>query len=284
MRKGNGWKNLMGVVSLVLTACVSLPTPQERVDRINRQVQAQGWQAWDIPSQPFRLRAYLPQQVTPAQVLTVYIEGDGLAWLSPSDPSSDPTPIHPLALDLAMAQHEGNAAYLGRPCQYGGAESVPCGMAFWTNRRFAPEVVAAINQGVEALKQRFQARQVILVGYSGGGAVAALVAARRGDVLGLVTVAGNLDPQAWAQWHRLQPLSGSLNPVAAVPALAQVPQWHFVGAKDDNIPPFLVASFAARFPENRQPHVVTVPGFDHQCCWAEHWPELWRSFQPKVTP
>lgn len=281
---GRFWKGLAGVASLALTACLALPTPQERMLAIDRQAQALGWQAWDIPSQPFGLRAYVPRHVTPAPVLTVYVEGDGLAWLSPSDPSSDPTPIHPLALNLALAQPEGNAAYLGRPCQYGPAESVSCGMPFWTNRRFAPEVIEATNQGVEALKRRFQAHRLILVGYSGGGAVAALVASRRRDVVGLVTVAGNLDPQAWGKWHRLQALSGSLSPVEEVTALASVPQWHFVGGKDENIPPALVEAFAARFPAGQRPHVVTVPGFDHQCCWAEHWPELWHRLQPQMYP
>jgi hypothetical protein len=45
-----------------------------------------------------------------------YQSGDGLAWLSSDVPSSDPTPLDPLALRLALAKPARNAAYLARPC------------------------------------------------------------------------------------------------------------------------------------------------------------------------
>jgi hypothetical protein len=51
--------------------------------------------------------------------------------------------------------------------------------------------------------------------------VAALVAARRTDVDRLVTVAGNLDPTAWAVYQHIQPLTGSLNPADEVDALSR---------------------------------------------------------------
>jgi hypothetical protein len=45
--------------------------------------------------------------------------------------------------------------------------------------------------------------------------VASLVAARRHDVVRLVTVAGNLDHLAWTTLHGVSPLTGSLNPADA---------------------------------------------------------------------
>jgi hypothetical protein len=66
-------------------------------------------------------------------------------------------------------------------------------------------VISASNQAVDALKQRYGAQEIVLVGYSGGGAVAALVAARRTDVVRLVTVAGNLDHLAWTHLHSVPP-------------------------------------------------------------------------------
>lgn len=81
----------------------------------------------------------------------------------------------------------------------------------------------------------------------GGGMVSALVAARRDDVLRLVTVAGNLDTHAWARLHRISPLTGSLNPSEARAQLAHLRQVHFSGATDQVVPPAMAKTFAAGF-------------------------------------
>ena len=63
---------------------------------------------------------------------------------------------------------------------------------------------------VDALKRDAGAAKVILVGYSGGGAIAVLLAARRLDVAGVITVSADLDLAYWTQRDGLAPLSGSL--------------------------------------------------------------------------
>jgi dienelactone hydrolase len=272
------------LLCLLFSACMTLPSPIERRGVADALARSQGWRSLTIPAGAFELVAYLPTAPAPAPRLTIYVEGDGLAWITGTQVSSDPTPRDPLALRLALAQPEGAAAYLGRPCQYGDAAASRCPSRYWTSHRFAPEVIAATDRAIDVLKQRFGASRLTLVGYSGGGAVAALVAARRTDVERLVTVAGNLDPQAWTTYQRVQPLVGSLNPADAVEALRALPQWHFVGAKDDNITPALVRGFAERFPAGQRPVVRVEPGFDHHCCWAEQWPRLWRDWQRSLAP
>lgn len=205
----------------------------------------------------------------------MYLEGDGFAWFSPDQPSSDPTPIDPVGLKLALVQPDGAVVYLGRPCQY--VASPACSVADWTNRRFAPEIIEAMDRAIDQLKREYRAEGLILVGYSGGGAVAALVAARRHDVAALVTVAGNLDPRAWADYHALSPLDGSLDPADEIEALADIPQWHFVGSEDANIPPSLVEAFASRFPPGHRPRVIVESGVDHHAGWVGRWPGLWAS-------
>jgi hypothetical protein len=54
----------------------------------------------------------------PGAALSVYIEGDGLAWMSRRRLSRDPTPVDPLALDLAALDPAANVVYLARPCQH----------------------------------------------------------------------------------------------------------------------------------------------------------------------
>ena len=54
----------------------------------------------------------------PVDEVHVYIEGDGYAWATTTDPSDDPTPINPLALRLAAVDDAPNVLYLARPCQF----------------------------------------------------------------------------------------------------------------------------------------------------------------------
>ncbi len=206
-------------------------------------------------------------------MLTVYIEGDGLAWISKNRPSTNPTPMNPVGLKLALEHPSNNVAYLARPCQY-VANDVHCRQSYWTSLRFAPEVLEASQQALNKLKQQFGAKRLVLVGYSGGGAIAALLAAKRDDVAKLITVAGNLDHQSWTNLHKISPLKGSLNPADYIKALSTVEQIHFVGQQDEIIPSSLTLGFVARFPISTKVKVIIIPNQSHSCCWEKAWLKL----------
>ena len=259
---------------LLLAACTTVQAPHARQAQADALAVAMGWQASRIPAGPFELVAYAPRIIQPAGTLSVYIEGDGFAWVSGSTPSADPTPREPIALKLALAHPAGNAAYLARPCQYVDAERSGCAQHYWTRGRFAPEAIEAADLALDALKIRFGARQLVLVGYSGGGAVAVLLAARRDDVVQLVTVAGVLDHREWTAHHGVEALSGSLNAADVAERLARLPQIHFVGGKDRVIPPELAQRWPRPFAGLGNANLRIIPGFDHLCCWAEQWPSL----------
>lgn len=261
-------------LGLMLASCASLPSPEVRLRYADAIAAQRGWQRASIATGSFELIAYWPATQDYGADLTIYIEGDGFAWLTPSVPSNDPTPLDPLALKLALAQPYGNVAYLARPCQFIDAQAGGCPQRFWTEQRFAEDVIDSSDKAVDAVKARFHARHLTLVGYSGGAAVAALLASRRNDVVKLITVAGNLDIRAWADYHHLQPLNGSLNPADVTDNLKGVMQWHFAGGKDKVVPASLTFSFSARFPADHRPKVIVEPSFDHHCCWAENWPSL----------
>lgn len=260
---------------LLLAACSTIPTPAERKQHAETLTAAAGWSRQLIPAGNFTLVAYLSPAKPQNKTLTVYIEGDGAAWLNRSTPSDDPTPVHATGLELALRHPAGAAAYLARPCQFAAnADRRGCDAAYWTEARFAPEVIDATGIAIDALKKTAGVERVVLVGYSGGGAVATLAASRRNDVERLVTVAGNLDHAAWTQLHGVWPLAGSLNPADSWRQLVSIPQVHFVGAQDKIVGKEVALSFRARFPTGQQPEVVIVPGFDHRCCWAKNWPQL----------
>lgn len=268
------------LLAITQAGCAGI-SPQERRAKADALVAAQQWQAIRLPTNQFVLAAYIPSQPVKTDTLTVYIEGDGLAWLTRSQASDDPTPRNPVGLQMALRHREGGVAYLARPCQYvAGKDARGCAVTYWTNRRFAPEIIEATNSAIDQLKQDFGANKLVLIGYSGGGAVAALVAARRQDVVQLVTVAGNLDHLAWTTLHRVPPLNGSLNPVDDWEVLQAIPQLHFVGGNDANVSVQVTNSYLARFPLKprfplkHRPAMQVIQGFDHTCCWVEQWPEL----------
>jgi pimeloyl-ACP methyl ester carboxylesterase len=137
-------------------------------------------------------------------------------------------------------------------------------------RRFAPEVVAASDEAVSRLKALYSARRLRLVGYSGGGVVATLLAMQRDDVELLVTVAAPLALSEWVAWHGASPLTGSLDPAIYRSDVNLPPAMHFVGGRDRTVPALIVESFIRR----RGGQIQVVSDFDHECCWARDWSDL----------
>ncbi len=265
------------VLAIWLSGCAGPPSVATRIQTADSMATQAGWVAEDISTAGFVLRAYRPRALPRADTLTIYIEGDGLAWLDRSTPSLNPTPVDPLALRLAL-RDPGPAVYLGRPCQYlTRARQSNCRMRYWTGDRFAPEVIEATSAAIDQLRLRFAANKVVLIGYSGGGAVATLASVGRDDVAELITVAGNLDHRRWTRAQRLSPLSGSLNPADCRHRLAHLRQTHLVGERDTTITPDIARDFVAQAQWVIEPRVVVVPGFDHRCCWDAVWPITDRS-------
>jgi pimeloyl-ACP methyl ester carboxylesterase len=255
-----------------LSGCTTAPSLAERHRTAEQLASMEGWQERTIDAGPFQLAAWVPARVVQNHELTIYIEGDGLAWLSPETLSDDPTPLVPVALQLALAQPGGNRVYLARPCQYTG-HAEACGRKYWGSARFSERVISAMNDAVSQLKTEFGASKLNLVGYSGGGALAALIGERRQDVARLITVAGNLSVKRWAAEQNLTPLSESLDPNDQRERLAPTEQWHFVGTADHVVPMALTEDFVRGLANS---HLVPVEGFDHRCCWQQRWPALWQ--------
>lgn len=257
---------LSGFFALCLIACSTIPSGKERTDLASDKAKQQNWKKLIIEAGHFKLLSLMPNVQPSTDSLTVFIEGDGLSWLSRSKPSFDPTPINPISLNLALQFPAENAvAYLARPCQYLLDQNRLCSQKYWTSHRFSLEVIESESMALDKLKNMTGASKLRLIGYSGGGAVAILLAAYRDDVIELVTIAGNLDHQAWTTYHGLTPLYGSLNPVDSKNQIAHIPQTHFIGEKDEVIPAVTIK----RLIENNPPHIQVkiVAGADHHCCW-----------------
>jgi len=224
--------------------------------------------ARENPSPPFREREAPPSRAA------IYIEGDGLAWLSRTRVSQDPTPSDPVALRLAASDTAGTVIYLARPCQYSGLmNGAPCPPAYWTDKRFAPDVIAGYQRALDTLKARYNMQKIDLAGFSGGGAVAALLAESRADIASLRTAGGNLDHVALNDWHDVSQMAGSLNPIDGADRLKDLPQVHYSGEKDRIVPPFIGAAFVRKAGNPACVRQVIVKGAGHS---GRPWPEYWK--------
>lgn len=230
-----------------------------------------------IKTDPFMLTTFA-RIGDPNRPVTIYIEGDGLAWLSRSEVSLDPTPREAMGLQLAALDPSPNVVYLARPCQFTARDRNPaCGAPYWTTKRFAPEVITSMNQAVDQISARIPGQKINLVGYSGGGAVAVLMAAHRQDVASIRTVAGNLDHAEVNRIAKVSPLSGSLNAIDMAGQVARIPQIHYSGTADAVVPPTIAERFRQAAPSPCVT-VKTIPGVSHEAGWKEHWSGIVNTF------
>jgi pimeloyl-ACP methyl ester carboxylesterase len=115
------------------------------------------------------------------------------------------------------------------------------------------------------------AKRAVLVGYSGGAAIALEVAKRLPQVVGVITVAGNIDPAATNTWHGASAMPTAVSPYKYPGRLAQIPVLHIVGGKDEVVPPGLTREVIARAGRLACTRIEVVDGMGHD----DHWEKVW---------
>lgn len=252
---------------LLLTACASNHVQyDENGFQLARQA---GFESTMVKTEHFDLTAFIRLGSENAPI-HLYIEGDGFAWVTKYQLSADPTPHEPIALKLAIQDMHPNVVYLARPCQYRQTDRV-CDSAYWSNRRFSMEVIHSMNQAVSLLNPKSQT--IDLIGYSGGAAIAVLIAAQRKDIESIRTVAGNLDHGFVNRSHRVALMLESLNAIDVAAKLEKIPQVHFVGNADQVIPAGTAERFVAKLPDKHCAQVMRVQA-NHQQSWDTQWRQL----------
>jgi len=251
------------VLVFLLGGCAS---PGQKFDAAAARV---GFEKVTIAGRQFEHAIYLGGECRGCQSMHVYLGSDGTPWIN-NRPSRRPTSRNPLALRL-MAADSTPSIFVGRPCYHEMAQDAECDEMLWTSARYSEAVVDSMGVAIDTYRRRVDAASVVLIGYSGGGAIAVLLADRLDDVSAVVTVAGNLDIDSWTRHHRYEALTDSLNPANLAPLPARVRQMHYAGALDPVVPPATIEKF-----RKVQNHATfeTVPEFDHVCCWESVWPEL----------
>lgn len=287
--------NILFVVILLLMSSCATENPLIHANQIAQQGHLT--QKFLVAGQ-FTLNTY-SRITSPNQPIHIYIEGDGFAWVSKYQLSSDPTPKQALALQLASLDPTENVVYIARPCQFVDFETTTCNSAYWSDKRFSQEVIDSMNKAVDYFSNLSNTRlsntelsntklsntklleissaNIHLIGYSGGAAVAVLLTAKRClkscDIASIRTVAGNLNTELLNQTHHVSSMPGSLNPINVAKQLQYMPQIHFVGADDERVPASISTSFTAQQTGNCAA-IVQIKQADHEHGWVENWVNL----------
>lgn len=254
---------------LLLAGCQGQPI--KSTSQIIDEAEKTGFKREEYATQTFRLTAFEKLIPDLTDTIHVYIEGDGNSWKSRYVLSDNPTPRQPLALQLAERDIHSHVVYIARPCQYTSHALDPlCVPQYWSSHRYAPEVIQAFHETLDQIKLKTQKTHLYLVGFSGGASVAALLAAERKDVICLTTVAGDLNHEALSRHHQTTPLAHSLNPITVAAQLKSLPQYHFSGAKDKIVPPWVAEQFAKTVDDPDCVNVRIFPKVKHHKGWLEH--------------
>lgn len=263
--------NLLNAVRLLLalslvtqTACIA---PKLSVEMIARSY---GLGRSLLAGEPFQHVIYFNHSVDGDPRLHIYIDNDGTPWLGRFLPAPDPTATRSLMLDL-MREDRAPALYLGRPCYHGMARIPPCTATWWTDARYSEAVVASLARAIENWRGKHPANRITLIGHSGGGTLAVLLANRVPGVDAVITLAANLDVEAWARHHRYSPLQTSINPAQQPSIDLQILQLHYQGTNDIVVPARTTDRY---FLHNPQAERISITGYGHQCCWALIWPTV----------
>jgi hypothetical protein len=254
--------SLIAFISVSLSAC-------QNTFLSNKQIN-QGFKTELVQGGDFLITT--AQKITaPSKPYVFYIEGDGMAFIGKHRISLNPTPRHQMVLDLTAIDQRPNVIYISRPCQYTPMELNPkCSSEYWSTKRMSEETVDSINQVITKINngQKFS-----LVGFSGGGGIAVLIAARNPKVKDVITIAGNIDHETFTDFHKVTPMTESLNPINYALKINKLPQLHLSGGKDKTVPPIVAESYT-KTANSRCVKQRTYPNNEHQKGWEKVWPEI----------
>lgn len=167
----------------------------------------------------------------------IYIEGDGNAFDSYGQPTDNPTPHGTLVRDLAVSDTFDNVVYMVRPCQFIMSKS--CSESDWTDGRFSQKIIDSESIVLQKIATN---KKITLIGYSGGAMVSGLII-KQNPKLNFekwITVAGVLNHKKWTDYFGDEPLIKSID----MEFLPDVAQKHFVGGRDNIVPPDLAKQWS----------------------------------------
>jgi len=293
------WNRFLPTLAVFgLFSCAPLPILKQTSHHTVQRALEAGFSQRYLPSYPGLLLVHsggLPKEGSssgPDLRILIFIEGDGAPWSgSGYRPPSDPTPRNSLVLKLAVQEVHLRSessqkqrsrpvvvAYLSRPCQFEPNHAL-CSPKLWTSDRYGSRVLGLMEAAIDEIissslvslrgdKAQLSQVSVYLIGHSGGGTVAALLAGTREGVRCLITLAAPLDLAAWTSRQNLSPLAGSIDPALDPKKLAKTQSHHFLGQDDTLVGLSALGVFAGR---QLGRTVDLLVGVSHTDGWEQNW-------------
>ncbi len=286
------------ILLVILSGCAgsfSKISPYERIAQANAEAERIGFTRIVWPSNPHPLWSYGRfDPPTPSDTVYVYMEGDGILQVNrygQSYLSNNPTPSPQLPLLLAglHAAYDPHdvITYIARPCQFTHPEQDRCQPLNWLSGRYGPQVVKSYSSALDALRAKLKRNiKFHLIGYSGGGTIAMLLANERSDVVRVTTLGGNLDHEAFFAFHRDRKETyppPPFNLLTHPEKISHIRQYHVVGKSDVIVPGVIAQAFMRKF-RSQVPagdaKIEFVEGQDHYN--VEGWKKIWHRLLPQL--
>lgn len=259
---------MRGLTILLLILCLSgCATPSQHFDRVADEL---GFSSEIVSTTQFKHQIYSARNLMEVKTLHVYLDGDGTPWERNRWVAYDPTARNPLILKL-MVQDNTPAILLGRPCYYGLNQNSGCDSKYWTSHRYSEDVINSMALALNTWLAKHDYNNVVLIGYSGGGSIAVLIADRIQNIKKVVTLAANLNVRRWGEFHGYSELKSSLNPADEGELNQKIKQFHFAGENDQVVPAFIIKNYAK---SQIHANYYELSGSDHACCWEEEWKKI----------
>lgn len=273
----NNISQIISSASIIFLFCLLQACSSSNIDAQASQL---GMSASVLSGKPFQHKVYsIPVQpsVQPSvqslvqsgqasassKLRIVLIDGDGRPFLNRTTVARNPTPNHSTLLALVPELTSlADVSYLGRPC-YLYLEDTACNPLYWTLARYSTEVLESL--GVVLMQLLDRDEQALLVGYSGGGVLAVMLAEHLPSLVkGVVTYGAPLDTTSWTAFHAYTSLDGSIDPGNDPKRYSELCQLHLYGDRDNVVPTELIMSW--RWPLD---DLVMGLDSDHTCCWYD---------------
>jgi pimeloyl-ACP methyl ester carboxylesterase len=248
------WIGLIGVA--LLAGCQS--NPYKEWSGLDRSV---------IQSQGLPLLS-LKNEMPPGSALHIYIEGDGQPWVGERI-AADPGPFKLISLSL-MQQDPNPSIYLGRPCYFQDLiGDKNCHPSLWTRARYSQQVVDVMVAALLSRPELADYDEWVLIGHSGGGTLAYLMAQQLPKVKQVIAISSNLNVGAWVDHHDYAPLDHSLDPTK-IDSPKPLQLFYLAGGKDKNVPLKVNQTFL----DQVNATIILREEYDHNCCWKKEWRKI----------
>ena len=204
------------------------------------------------------------KEIKAGKKLRVYIDADAKTKGFFKQKTTLP---YPVAAQLAQKDKYPYIIYLNRPCYF--SNNPICTPQVWEDGRFLPEVVDEMKSALLRIQAKYQIPEFEFIGYDGGAAMALLLASRiKGIPIKVYTISGILNTTQYALLMDEVLHQDSLNPATETFSLAHIPQVHFVGGKDKQVPLALTKDFTKKISKPYSLQVKSYPSADH-FNWAQ---------------